>query len=771
MLDRRERVRRSQATNSTGYLWVEKGEPRDGVVAEVAPILPVAHTYSFFVPTAMEDALTLGQRVLVPLGRKGRMARAFVVGLDRRAWDSTLRPIGSLVDSASFLTPELIELGREIASHYCCPLGQTLKAITPEAVRKQRGLSKVRYARLVATPEEIRASTKRIGAKRQALVAALAVSTDPVRVDDLLRRTITSAAVLQRMVKEGWVEITVRHELRAETGTHRPAAEPSFELNEEQRSALEQIHGAVEDKTFSVTLLFGVSGSGKTEVYIRAMRRVLEQGQQAILLVPEIVLTTQLVGRLAARFPCVAVNHSGLTEAERSLQWRRIAAGEKQVVIGTRSAVFAPCPNLGLICVDEEQESSFKNLQAPRFHVRDVAIMRGKQRNIPIVLGSATPSLETWYRSEHRADYRRIVITRRVKDLPMPKVHIVDMENEFAELKKPVVLSRTMERLLGETLSRGEQALVLMNRRGFAHRLYCPACRARLTCPNCNVGLVVHSAIGQSICHYCRSRVVTPTVCPNVTCGEKLVQVGLGTQRVEAILAEHFPKARIQRVDSDTMGHRSHYQRIVDDFEARKIDILVGTQMIAKGLDFPFVSFVGVVQADSAALATDFRAHERLFQLITQVAGRAGRADAPGQVVVQTMTPEMPALSFALRHDYPAFAEAELKIRQQVGYPPFRRLARVVLTHPREETARREAEALAVRIYSTIESLTLADADIIGPNPCTLSRLRGRYRYDLLVRTPSATNMRKLTARLDADGALRTKAESIIVDVDPVSLA
>ena len=763
-------MKRPQATDSTGYLWVEKGEPKVGVVAEVAPILPVVHTYSFSVPTEMEATVTLGQRVLVPLRRKGRMTPGFVVGLDRRAWDSTLRPVESLVDPASFLTPELIELGREIAAHYCCPLGQTLKAITPEAVRKQRGLNKVRYARLVATPDEIRASTKRIGAKRQALIDALASSTEPVRVDNLLRQTTSTAAVLQGMVRLGWVAVSVRHELQVEMEADWPGAEPSFELNEEQRNGLGQINAAIEANRFSVTLLFGVSGCGKTEVYIRAMRRALERGQQAILLVPEIVLTTQLVGRLAARFPHVAVNHSGLTEAERSLQWRRIAAGEKQVVIGTRSAVFAPCPNLRLICVDEEQEASFKNLQAPRFHVRDVAIMRGKQRNIPIVLGSATPSLETWYKSGHRADYRRIVISRRVKDLPMPKVHIVDMENEYAELKKPVVLSRTMERLLGETLSRGEQALILMNRRGFAHRLYCPACRVRLTCPNCNIGLVVHTAIGQSICHYCRCRVVTPTVCPNVTCGEKLVQVGLGTQRVEAILAEHFPKARIRRVDSDTMSHRTHYQRIIDDFEARKIDILVGSQMIAKGLDFPFVSFVGVVHADSAALATDFRAHERLFQLITQVAGRAGRADAPGQVVVQTMMPEMPALSFALRHDYPAFAEAELKIRQQVGFPPFRRLARVVLAHPREETALREAEALVVRIHSTIESLKLADTDIIGPYPCTLSRLRGRYRYDVLVRTPNASDMRRLTARLETDGALRTKADSIIVDVDPVSL-
>ncbi len=764
-------MKRSQAKGLTGYLWTEEGESEMGIVAEVAPILPVTHTYSFCVLPEMEETITLGQRVMVPLGKRGRQIMGFVVGLDRRTWDSTLRPLGSLVDSASYLTADLIELGREIAAHYCCPLGQTLKAITPEAVRRQRGLSRVRYARLIQTPDEIRGSAKRIGAKRQALIEALAATIEPVRVENLLQQAASSMAVLNGMVKEDWVEVAVRYELQADTGADRPTVEPGFELNEEQRNALGQINAAVEASRFSVTLLFGVSGCGKTEVYIRAMRRVLERGQQAILLVPEIVLTTQLVGRLAARFPHVAVNHSGLTEAERSLQWRRIATGEKNVVIGTRSAVFAPCPKLGLICVDEEQETGFKNLQAPRFHVRDVAIMRGKQLNIPIVLGSATPSLETWYRSEHRSDHQRIVISRRVKDLPMPKVHVIDMENEQAELKKPVVLSRTMERLLGETLSRGEQALILMNRRGYAHRVYCAACRTRLNCPNCNVGLVVHTAIGQSICHYCRSRVATPTVCPNVTCGEQLVQVGLGTQRVESILASAFPKARMRRVDSDTMSHRAHYQRIVDEFEARKIDILVGTQMIAKGLDFPFVSFVGVVHADTAALATDFRAHERLFQLITQVAGRAGRADARGQVVVQTMTPEMPALSFALRHDYQAFAEAELKVREQVGFPPFRRLARVVLMHPREETARREAESLVARIHSALETLKLADADIIGPNPCTLSRLRGRYRYDVLVRTLNASDMRRLTARLESDGALRTKAESIVVDVDPVSLA
>jgi primosomal protein N' (replication factor Y) len=378
--------------------------------------------------------------------------------------------------------------------------------------------------------------------------------------------------------------------------------------------------------------------------------------------------------------------------------------------------------------------------------------------------------VETWYNSEHRPQYRRLILHRRVRDLPMPKVYIVDMRDEFVERKKAVVFSRLMERLLGQTLERGEQALLLMNRRGFAHRLYCPACWSRITCPNCSVGFVAHSATGTSMCHYCRAQIPTPTVCPNVTCGQPLVHTGLGTQRVEEVMDEVFPSARVQRVDSDTMRHRDQYQRIVDDFSARKVDVLIGTQMIAKGLDFPFVSFVGVVMADAGAMAGDFRIQERLFQLITQVAGRAGRADAPGKVVVQTTAPALPALSHALAHDYESFVAEELPARSKVGLPPFRRLARIVLTHAREETVRCEAEALWTRIRDVIEEQSLENADVLGPNPCLLARLRGKYRYDLLLRTANASSLRQLLTDLEESKALRTKADSLIIDVDPVSL-
>lgn len=762
---------RGISDDNSGLLWVEEGEAREGMVADVAPLIPVHRSFSFAVPEAMENELEVGRRVVVPIGRAGRSVQGFVLGVDRRVWDSTLRPIESVVDQASYLTEDLVELGRRIAKHYACPLGRTLKAITPEAVRRASGLKTVRYAEPATSLDEILASDRRLSPKRRRILEVLDESGGPSPVEELLERAGASSAVLREMAKLGWVRITKRKELIGAVEEDQPVVNPDFELNEEQRSALDQINEIVDAERFRATLLFGVSGSGKTEVYIRAMQRVIAMGKQAILLVPEIVLTTQLVQRLIPRFPNVAVNHSGLSDSQRSIIWRRTASGEKQVVIGTRSAVFAPCPNLGLICVDEEQETSYKNLQAPRFHVRDVAIMRAQQLGIPVVLGSATPSVETWYNSEHRPHYQRVYLRRRVKDLPMPKVRVVDMRDEWRERKTRVVLSSAMERLLSETLRRKEQGVILINRRGFANRVMCPSCGMHLQCPNCNVSLVVHVASRKAICHYCGRGITTPKICPNIGCGGRLVRVGAGTERVEEVLRSRFPAAVIRRVDSDTMRHRDHYQQVVDDFESRKIDLLVGTQMIAKGLDFPFVSFVGVITADTAAVATDFRAQESLFQLMTQVAGRAGRANTGGVVVIQTMMPETPALRFAVKHDYESFVAGEIDARRRVSFPPFRRLARIVLAHKREESVREESEELADRVGEAIRATELEYADVLGPTPCPLARLRGQYRYDLLIRTRSASDMHRLLDHLRESGGLRNKAQATLIDVDPVSLA
>ena len=761
---------RRTSDNQTGRLWVEQGESGVGPIADVAPVAPIDKTYSFAVPEELAGRLEAGQRVRVPLGRKGRVYDGFCVGIRTGPWTSTLRPIHSLIDTRSYLNGELLELGRWIARHYGCPLGRTLNALVPESVRAQAGFQTTRYARLLAPPTPPAGGSPRVGEKQQAVLTALAASDDRVDVKRLLVDTHASLATLRAMALRGWIAIEEVRGPATPPDFDRPAQEPVFALNADQQAALERVDGLLAAGTFGVALLFGVSGSGKTEVYIRAMRRVLETGRQVILLVPEIALTTQLVARLACRFRDVAVIHSGLTGVARSLTWEGIATGVKKVVIGTRSAVFAPCPRLGLIVVDEEQEGSYKNLQAPRFHARDVAVKRAQLASIPLLLGSATPSLETWANCERAEHYQRIDLPCRIRGLPLPRVYTVDMREEYAALGQFVVLSRLMEEKLSATLERGEQAVLLINRRGNAHLLFCPKCRFRLECPNCHVLLVFHSATDQVLCHYCRHRLKVPRVCANPSCRAPLVAHGAGTQRVEEVLHKRFPQARVQRVDSDTMLSEPRYRKLIEDFEARAIDVVVGTQMIAKGLDFPFVSFVGVLSADAGLSTPDFRAAERLFQLITQVAGRAGRSDVPGEVVVQSMAAQTPAMEAAVTHDYPRFAAAELDVRRRLGFPPYARLTRLVLADAKDTCAFGEAGRLADRIRAAIQTGGFKGADVLGPQPCPLVRLRGRYRHELLLRAADPATMRGLLDRLRADHLLAPKVQAFVVDVDPVSL-
>jgi len=751
-------------------LWVEQGQGRVGLLATVAPVAPIDKEYTFAVPDDLADQLHPGHRVRVPLGRTGRLVTGFCLAVETGEWEHTLKPIDSLVDPVSYLKGPLLELGRWIARHYACPLGRTLNALVPAAVREQRGFKTVRRARLLVPIQQIVLGRRRPGPQQRRLLERLALHSAPVDVQQLLADAGASPATLRSAVKHGWVDITARRIPQPAPDFDRPPQEPDFRLTDEQTAAVDAISAIIDQASFQVALLFGVSGCGKTEVYIRAMRRVVEAGRQVILLVPEIALTTQLVNRLACRFTDVAVIHSGLTGVQRSLTWTEIAAGTKRVIIGTRSAIFAPCPDLGLIVVDEEQETSYKNLQAPRFGVRDVAVKRGQLAGVPVVLGSATPSLESWTNCDRVPHYHRIEITRRIRDLPMPEVQVVDMRDEYAEMGRPVLLSRLMERALTDALARGEQAILLMNRRGFANWIFCPRCKRRVECPRCNVSMVYHAAQEIVICHYCGRREPAPRVCPDVSCGAALVRVGAGTQRVERHLQQRFTDKRIVRVDSDTMRHTGTYQRVIDDFEARRIDVLVGTQMIAKGLDFPHVSFAGVIGAEPAA-AADFRSGERMFQLITQVAGRAGRDRLRGRVVVQTTHPESDAIGAAIHHDFPAFVGPELEIRRRFRLPPFTRLTRIVLAHARQEQVAAEADALADRVRAAITALDLPDTDVLGPHPCVFARLRGQYRHEVLLRSDSPAHMQKLLNHLRAERALKARVTTFTVDVDPVSLA
>ena len=740
-----------------------------GPVARVAMVAAIDAEYSFAVPDELADQVVPGKRLLVPFGRNRRAAPAFCVAVAQEPWTSTLKPVAAVLDEERLLNDELLELGRWISGYYCAPLGRTLAAMVPEAIRKQSGFRKVKKVRLAGRVEGDAASGRRLSPQRRAVLEALASCPEGLDLDALVQQTGVSEGVISAMVKAGLLEAQTRREPAPAPSFDRPPQEPTFELSPPQQAAIKRINRLAQEKTFRAVLLFGVSGSGKTEVYVRAIRAVLAAGRQAILLVPEIALTTQIVERLASRFEQVAVIHSGLSDVQRSLTWPAIAAGRKRVVIGTRSAVFAPCPNLGLIAVDEEQESSYKNQQSPRFHTRDVAIKRAQLASIPIVLGSATPSLETWHNCQRLPHFECLTLPGRIAGLPMPRVEFVDMSIAQKQRKGVHLLSQEMEQGLGAALAAGQQAVLLLNRRGYASYLVCSRCRTPIVCPNCRTNMVFHQTTGKAMCHYCPARLIVPQRCSDPSCGGTLVRWGMGTQRLEEELHTKFPEARVARADSDVMTRAEHYAKVIQDFQDHRVDVLIGTQMVAKGLDFPLVAFVGVVNADTALAVPDFRAAERTFQMVTQVAGRAGRAHAGGHVVVQSFAGLIPAIQFAANHDFPAFAQHELAIRKQLGWPPFARVARVVITHHSQSRARQEAQQLAAAVRQQLADRRLP-ADLLGPQTAPLGRLRNQYRYDFVIRAPNAARLMDTINQLRKEGTLAPKSRQVLVDVDPVSL-
>ena len=761
---------RRKTVDHTQPLWVEAGDPTEAVLVSVAPVAPIDKLYTYTIDEASAHRVLPGRRVVVPFGRKSRLAPAIVVSVARGPWSSTLKPIAEILEEAGSLSEHLIELGMWISDYYCCPLGRTLAAMVPEAVRKKRGFLTVRHAKLLIDDEAVRGV--RVGKKQQRIIDCLSRNADPFEVGSLLEQSGASRATLRNLIAKGWVEESKSKVPVSYEPVQARKVIPSYSVNEAQQSALTRIDDGLDDRAFKAFLLFGVSGSGKTEVYIRAMQRVVDAGRQAIMLVPEIALTAQLMKRVAQRFERVAVIHSGLTGVQRSLAWEDICNGNTPVVVGTRSAIFAPCPKLGLIVVDEEQEPSYKNLQSPRFHVRDVAIMRAQKLGIPVVLGSATPSLETWNNCLRRSAYERLTLPARVMERSLPAVKLVDMTHRSAP-GKAVTISDPLRDALSETLQRKQQSVVLINRRGFASWLFCPVCKTRIECRRCNAGMILHRSRGVLLCHHCHDQAPIVSRCPQMSCGGRLLTGGGGAERVEDELKQMFPDARILRADSDTMTHASKYSELVTKMERGEVDILLGTQMIAKGLDFPSVALVGVIGADLAGAAGDFRSSERLFQLVTQVAGRAGRAEIEGRVLVQTLSPTLSALTCSLHHDYCSFVESELAFRNEQRLPPFTRMARIVISGKRESDLITDGTAIAERVRSVASGLEGGEAglQVLGPHPCVLERLRGLYRFELLMVARSATELNNVISAVRASGGFKSKSRSMIIDVDPVSLS
>lgn len=533
--------------------------------------------------------------------------------------------------------------------------------------------------------------------------------------------------------------------------------------NEEQAKVLADINKCIEEGRHDVFLLHGITGSGKTEIYLQAMESVLAKGKGGIMLVPEISLTPQTVERFKSRFgPYVAVFHSGMLESARFMEWKRIKDGEARVVVGPRSAVFSPFKDLGLVVVDEEHEPSYKQDDNPRYHAREVAIERARIAGAPVILGSATPSLESYHRAM-TGKYRLVELTQRIEEKALPRVKVVDMRMEFETRTGQRVISAVMGEALRKDIQKKQQALIFLNRRGFSTCVSCRKCGFVLKCTKCDSPMVFHKEKNELICHYCNKRLVPMELCPSCNEGH-LMYKGTGTQKVEAELKKLLPGARIARMDSDTMSKRGAHDKVLGEFKAHKLDIIVGTQMIAKGLDFPKVTQVGVVSADANLNLPDFRAGERTFDLITQVAGRAGRSDLGGEVIVQTFTPEHYAVSFAAKHDFHGFYEREIDSRRQLMYPPYVHFVKITLRSRKEENAQASAEKLAQTLKTKIK-----DIDIVGVAPSPMTKLRGYYRWNVIIRAKTRPDI--VTKLRDGlKGFRKGTGVFMAVDVDPMAM-
>jgi len=764
------------------------------VVASVVFNRRLDRPLSYVVPATLRDQITVGKRVEAPLGKGNRPAVGFCVAVREEIPDRALKEVRRILDDEPLVTPALLELSRWLADYYLCGWGQALNAMVPLGAKNQSGTRQQTW--LEAIPDEAASGPRPILTPKQAsALRLLHEAKGPLEASELAAAAACGLTVLRNLVRKGYARMVCRRTetpgiaerlsafSRAADRTS-PDTAPSDEegappaecrqaisLNDDQRRALAALEAALADGGFKPFLLHGVTGSGKTEVYLRAIQRVVSAGGDAIVLVPEISLTPQTIARFRGWFRSVAVLHSHLSDVERGAYWRRIYSGGVQVVVGARSAVFAPTRRLGLIVVDEEHESTFKQENTPRYHARDLAVMRARLEGIPVLLGSATPSLESWHNAR-QGRYSLLQLPRRVQDLPLPPVHVVDLRHEPAPPRRYRAISPTLQRAMQNALDRGGQVILLLNRRGFDTQILCPACGHVTLCRFCDVALTYHRHKDRAMCHYCGYETEPPTRCP--ACGlAQLRYVGRGTEKLEAELEQKFPGVPSRRMDSDAMRKPGAVAETLAAFREGNIRILFGTQMIAKGLDFPNVTLVGVVNADTAMYLPDFRAAERTFQLIAQVAGRAGRGPAGGRVLVQTYNPEHPCVTLAARHDYVGFANTELEARQRHAYPPYSRMVRLVLRAGNDEQAKAAADQVNMRLKSALTHLSrqpaAAPVSVLGPAEAPLHRLRNQYRWHFQLLSPSSVSLHKVL-RLTLSGFKKPKHVDLTVDVDPLSM-
>jgi primosomal protein N' (replication factor Y) len=801
-------------------------------IVEVAVGLPVSKTFHYRIPEKMRGSLQIGMRVLVPF--KGRKVTGFAIDLldhPPKEVEEKLREVEDLLDEVPLISPQMVRFCRWISNYYLYPLGEVIKTGLPPGLHlkselilsltqdgaecltkgglepiqvkvfseiKRHGKVTLKKIIKIFSGEVLRSQLffwKRKGlihieaevrekevkpkfqkvihykggeptkplSKKQAELLQRIKERGEVFYSELNKMFKSPSKAIQLLESSGLVATSNREVIRDLSARPELKAYPKPELTSHQEAVLNEILRGIHSERFSPFLIHGVTGSGKTEIYLRAIEEVLHQGREAIILVPEISLTPQLLSRFKDRFgENLSLLHSGLGRGERYDQWRRTWKGEVKIALGARSAIFAPFRNLGIIVVDEEHEPSYKQEEKLKYHARDLAVVRAKQDEVTLLLGSATPSLESFHNAE-RGKFHLLSLPERIEGKPLPRVEVVDMKREGG------LLSEKVKAALQKNIENKRQSLLFLNRRGFANFILCPDCGLTFKCPNCSVTLTYHLRDRSLQCHYCDYRIPAPGDCPQCM-GHRLRGVGIGTERLEQEINLIFPEARVSRMDRDTTSRRRAHQQILKGLESGSIDILVGTQMIVKGHDFPNITFVGVVSADTSLHFPDFRSSERTFQLLTQVAGRAGRGEAFGEVVIQTYNPDHYSILKAKDHDFVGFYQEESQFRKALDYPPFSRLVNFRLIGNSEKRIKAVAEEMGKIGKSLLKTRYRKGIEILGPSAAPFAKMKGKFRWQMLVKGKSSQLLHQFAQELAflLEDQTKGKGVNLDIDVDPV---
>lgn len=744
--------------------------------ADIAVPLAVRQTFTYTVPDELRESTKLGCRALVPFRNR------HLIGLIARVRDEApagrYKPLSRILDVAPVLTPTLIELADWLSRYYFAPPGEVFRIMLPPGLLARNASpdqnpeafwpARRQQAVVAITTDLVAHLTER----QREIFRHVAEGPLPVLVQDLVKEGVATAAILNALRKKGAIHIEAVDLYRSPWRRPRVAEPVRHVLTEEQQNVVDRLGAQITSGGFRSCLVHGVTASGKTEIYLNLIETALKSGRTALVLVPEIGLTPQISRHFRGWFgDRVAILHSALSDGERFDQWRRIRRGDAGVVVGTRSAVFAPLERLGLIIVDEEHDGSYKQNETPRYHGRDTALKRGQLEQALVVLGSATPQLETYHGAVFRKLHQYLPIKLRILERPLPTVHIVDMRSEFERHGKGSPFSSLLRQMIRERLSRREQTLILLNRRGYARCLLCRSCGNTETCTSCSITLTYHQEMNRLTCHYCGYSRSVPAKCRE--CGKPYIYyVGEGTEKIEEIARSEFPEAAVSRLDRDTVQRRGSLETILERFAEGRTDILIGTQMIAKGHDFSGVTLVGVLDADAGLKLADFRAAERTFQLVTQVAGRAGRGDQPGEVVIQTYYPNHYSLKYACTQEFLPFSRHELEFRRKFRYPPYSAMVNLLFRDRAEAKASHMARELAGKLIKYRDELSNPSRmRILGPAPAALEKLKSEYRWQVLVKATSRRELHEVLSRALAE--LRGEGhrlERLTVDIDPINL-